>query len=923
MLRYLSDYKRESVLAPLFKMLEATFDLFVPLVMADIVNVGIAAHDFHYILVRCGILLLLAIVGLACSLTAQYFSAKAAVGYSTGLRHALFEHIQTLSFSEMDTMGTSTLITRMTSDVNQVQSGLNLFLRLFLRSPFVVIGAMIMAFTVNFRAALIFVVAIPLLSVVVFGVMVITRPLYKSVQTRLDRVLGLTRENLTGVRVVRAFDKERSEVDRFEDANELLTQMQLHVGHISALMNPLTYVIINLAIVALLYVGSIEINIGGMASGDVIALVNYMNQILVELVKLANLIVQVSKALACAGRVQAVLDTKPGMEFPAELTGNVPAEKAGDAVRFDHVSLTYKGAGAPSLSDINFTAKRGQTIGVIGGTGSGKSSLISLIPRFYDATEGSVEIMGRPVRQYPRADLRGKVAVVMQKAQLFGGTIRSNLLWGSQNASDADLWAALETAQAAEELKKYVKIVETDLEKAEFGDGVMVLPVSYTKGLEFDAVLLFDPTQEKYPSDNGHVKLLYVAATRALHELVVLHRGKLTGILADKVPEGKHMKEFTAETLTKAAEFERVQHTGKEIEQQRRIEGAKDMAEREYIGPKRIVIKPQGKENEAETRGKTLTGQIIPNVMSRQSNGTVQIPNSTAINRYQEPERAKMSMPAGQNMASAYKRAVAAPVRKAADSSGKNEGNHTEEIIISPYEFGAIPDNAILRVKGHSRNNFAIKWIKKTKSYVELSSMYGLLRITPITPEVIRVSFVKGVTEKIGDTAWKGKADTAFTWSAKESKMLVEIATEKVTVHIAKNNGAVCFYNEKKQLLLTEKAEEPRFQEGGCNWTFFDWEKSEHLKAKGLLAADFMDVTAKAKYVSYGGKKLRMPLILSEKGYGLAIASKGTVLFCGIRTFGPYIMAEGSQSDYYFISEKNREKLVEIYQKTLTLQPKF
>ena len=450
MLRYLSGYKRESVLAPLFKMLEATFDLFVPLVMADIVNVGIAAHDFRYILVRCGILLLLAFVGLVCSLTAQYFSAKAAVGYSTGLRHALFEHIQRLSFTEMDTMGTSTLITRMTSDVNQVQSGLNLFLRLFLRSPFVVLGAMVMAFTVNFRAALIFVVAIPLLSVVVFGVMVITRPLYKAVQARLDRVLGLTRENLTGVRVIRAFDKEKTEVDRFEDANELLTKMQLHVGHISALMNPLTYVIINIAIVALLYVGSIEINIGGMASGDVIALVNYMNQILVELVKLANLIVQVSKALACAGRVQAVLDTEPGMEFPREPAGEVPAEKAGDAVRFDHVGLTYQGAGAPSLSDISFTAERGQTIGVIGGTGSGKSSLISLIPRFYDATEGSVEIMGRPVRQYPRADLRGRVAVVMQKAQLFGGTIRSNLLWGNQNASDADLWAALETAQAAE-----------------------------------------------------------------------------------------------------------------------------------------------------------------------------------------------------------------------------------------------------------------------------------------------------------------------------------------------------------------------------------------------------------------------------------------------------------------------------------------
>ena len=467
MLGYLRNYKRESVLAPLFKMLEATFDLFVPLVMADIVNVGIAAHDLHYILVRCGILLVLAVIGLTCSLTAQYFSAKAAVGYSTALRHALFAHIQSLSFSEMDTLGTSTLITRMTSDINQVQSGLNLFLRLFLRSPFVVIGAMVMAFTVNARAALIFVVAIPLLSVVVFGVMVITRPLYKTAQVRLDRVLGLTRENLTGVRVVRAFDKEQDEIDRFENANDLLTRMQLHVGHLSALMSPLTYVIINVAIVALLYVGSIEINVGGMASGDVIALVNYMNQILIELVKLANLIVQVSKALACAGRVQAVLDTKPGMDFPAgrvqavldtkpgmdfpaELRSEVPADKAGDAVRFDHVSLTYAGAGAPSLSDISFTAKRGQTIGVIGGTGSGKSSLVNLIPRFYDATEGTVEILGRPAADYPREALRGKVNVVMQKAQLFGGTIRSNLLWGNKNATDAELWAALETAQAAE-----------------------------------------------------------------------------------------------------------------------------------------------------------------------------------------------------------------------------------------------------------------------------------------------------------------------------------------------------------------------------------------------------------------------------------------------------------------------------------------
>ena len=450
MLSYLKGYKRVAALAPLFKMLEATFDLFVPLVMADIVNIGIAAHDFHYILVRCGLLLLLAFIGLVCSLTAQYFSAKAAVGYSTALRHALFAHIQTLSFTEMDTLGTSTLITRMTSDMNQVQNGLNLFLRLFLRSPFVVIGAMVMAFTVNVKAALIFVVAIPLLSVVVFGVMVVTRPLYKTVQNRLDRVLGLTRENLTGVRVVRAFDKEQSEIDRFEDANDLLTKMQLHVGHLSALMSPLTYVIINIAIVALLYVGSIEINVGGMASGDVIALVNYMNQILVELVKLANLIVQVSKALACAGRVQAVLDTKPGMAFPAKVQGDVSADKAGDAVRFDHVSLTYAGAGAPSLSDISFTAKRGQTIGVIGGTGSGKSSLVNLIPRFYDATEGTVEILGRPAPDYPRDELRGRVNVVIQKAQLFGGTIRSNLLWGNKNATDDELWAALKTAQAAE-----------------------------------------------------------------------------------------------------------------------------------------------------------------------------------------------------------------------------------------------------------------------------------------------------------------------------------------------------------------------------------------------------------------------------------------------------------------------------------------
>ena len=439
MLDYLNGYKRECVLAPLFKMLEATFDLFVPLVMADIVNVGIAAHDFHYILMRCGILLLLAIIGLACSLTAQYFSAKASVGYSTALRHALFAHIQTLSFTEMDTLGTSTLITRMTSDLNQVQSGLNLFLRLFL----------------------------PLLSVVVFGVMVVTRPLYKTVQTRLDRVLGLTRENLTGARVVRAFDKEQTEVNRFEDANALLTKMQLHVGHISALMNPLTYVIINLAIVALLYVGSVQIHVGGMASGDVIALVNYMNQILVELVKLANLIVQVSKALACAGRVQAVLDTKPGMQFPQEVPGEVPAEKQNDAVRFDHVGLTYAGAGAPSLTDISFTAEKGQTIGVIGGTGSGKSSLVSLIPRFYDATEGSVEIFGHPVQNYPREELRGKVSVL-------------------DYATDA----ALRKALAALPGSMTVFIVSQRAASLQHADQILVLDDGHLAGLGTHAELL-------------------------------------------------------------------------------------------------------------------------------------------------------------------------------------------------------------------------------------------------------------------------------------------------------------------------------------------------------------------------------------------------------------------------------------------------
>ena len=451
LLCHLRGYRRESVLAPLFKMLEASFDLLVPLVMADIVNTGIAARDLHYILVRCGVLLALAFIGLACSLTAQYFSAKAAVGFAASLRHTLFAHIQSLGFAEMDRLGASTLITRMTSDVNQVQNGLNLFLRLFLRSPFVVAGAMVMAFTVNARAAWIFVVAIPLLSVVVFGIMAATRPMYKAVQGRLDRVMGLTRENLTGVRVVRAFGKEADELARFEQANSQFTGLQLRVGWVSALMSPVTYVLINLAIVALLYTGGIEIHAGRMASGDVIALVNYMNQILVELVKLANLVVQISKGLASAGRVQAVLETKPGMAYPDTAPQPCPAQPA---VQFQDVGLTYAGAGAASLSGICFAAQPGQTIGVIGGTGSGKSSLVHLIPRFYDATEGRVLLFGQPVGAYPRTELRRQVRVVMQKAQLFSGTIRSNLLWGCPDATDQELWQALETAQAAEFVRK-------------------------------------------------------------------------------------------------------------------------------------------------------------------------------------------------------------------------------------------------------------------------------------------------------------------------------------------------------------------------------------------------------------------------------------------------------------------------------------
>lgn len=446
---YLKNYRAAGVLAPLFKMLEAIFDLLVPLVVARIINVGIASRDTGYILGCCGILILMALIGLSCSFTAQYFAAKAAIGSTTGLRHMLFAHIQSLGFSEMDTIGTSTLITRMTSDLNQVQNGLNLFLRLFLRSPFIVFGAMIMAFTINARLALIFVVVIPVLSVIVFGIMRWTSPRYKKIQSRLDTVTKATRENLSGVRVIRAFGREEEETEQFVGSNKALFDLQLHVGHISALMNPLTYVVVNIGVIAILYSGSITVDGGLLLSGGIVALINYMNQILVELVKLANLIVSISRALASLSRVEQVLDTKTAMKFPENSLAGPDAD-SGEAVRFSHVSLTYAGAGAETLSDLSFCVKKGQTIGIIGGTGSGKSSLVHLIPRFYDATSGEVSLFGHPITSFDRNTLQKRVGIVMQKAQLFAGTIRSNLLWGNPDASEDELWEALRTAQAEE-----------------------------------------------------------------------------------------------------------------------------------------------------------------------------------------------------------------------------------------------------------------------------------------------------------------------------------------------------------------------------------------------------------------------------------------------------------------------------------------
>lgn len=445
---YLKDYKKECVLAPLFKMLEASFELFVPLIVAAIIDTGIANGDTGYILKMCMILILLALIGLVCSVTAQYFSAKAAIGFGTGLRHALFKHLMGLSFTEIDMVGTSTMMTRMTSDVNQAQNGVNMVLRLFLRSPFVVFGAMVMAFTIDVKSAFIFVIAIILLSIVVFGIMLMNIPMLKSVQQKLDGVLGITRENLAGIRVIRAFCKEEEEIEAFKVKNEALTTAQKKAGKVSALMNPLTYVIINIAIVTLIWVGAIQVDNGILTQGQVVALYNYMSQILVELIKLASLMITINKSVACGNRIVEVFEIKPSMEEGVGQEAEGASRKSGvPVVDFKNVSLTYKGAGEESLTGIDFTVWQGQTVGIIGGTGSGKTSLVHMIPRFYDATAGEVLIDGVNVKAYKTKALRDKIGIVMQKAVLFKGDIGSNMRWGKKDATEEEMLEAVRIAQ--------------------------------------------------------------------------------------------------------------------------------------------------------------------------------------------------------------------------------------------------------------------------------------------------------------------------------------------------------------------------------------------------------------------------------------------------------------------------------------------
>lgn len=461
--KYLKFYKKECVTAPLFKMLEAIFELFVPLVVAQIIDRGIAQADLGFIAKMCLLLVALAIIGLTCSITAQYFAAKAAVGCSTGMRHSLFKHIESLSFTEMDNIGTSTLITRMTSDINQVQNGVNLVLRLFLRSPFIVFGAMIMAFTIDFKAALVFALAIPILAVIVFGIMLSTRPLYKKVQAALDGILGITRENLVGVRVIRAFNKQQSEIKHFKTANEELNGLQKFVGKISGLMNPMTYIVINGAVIALIWIGAVRVNSGSLTQGQVVALYNYMSQILVELIKLANLIINITKALACAGRIQGIFNIDSSMKDGSSEVK--PFTEAIPVVEFKDVALRYKDAGDYSLTHISFKAYKGQTIGIIGGTGSGKSSVVNLIPRFYDATEGTVLLNGTDIKSYRLDSVRKMVGIVMQKAVLFSGTIEENIRWGKKDASYEEIMRALEISQAKEFVEKKAGKLEALVEQ--------------------------------------------------------------------------------------------------------------------------------------------------------------------------------------------------------------------------------------------------------------------------------------------------------------------------------------------------------------------------------------------------------------------------------------------------------------------------
>ena len=460
---YLKNYKKESILAPFFKFLEVVFDLIVPIVIAQIIDVGIANHDNRYIVQRFSILILMAALGLASTITAQFFAAKASVGFATELRQAVYDHVQHLSYTELDTLGTDTLITRLTDDVNQIQNGLNMGLRLLLRSPFIVLGSMVMAFTIDFKCALVFAVAIPFLFLVVFVIMFLSIPLFKKVQGKLDTVTGLTRENLTGVRVIRAFCREKEAVAEFDTRNQELTKLNLFVGKLSALLNPVTYVLINIATVILIQKAGVEVNLGGMQQGQVVALYNYMLQIIVELIKMASMIITLNKSMACADRIANVLNVKSSMEYPQNESKKV--DNCDTAVEFKDVTFTYSGAGASSLSNISFKAKKGQTIGIIGGTGSGKSTLISLIPRFYDAVKGSVLIDGQSVKDYTHKELCEKIAVVQQKAVLFKGSIRENLKWGNELASDSEIYDAIETAQAKEVVEKKEGQLDFQLEQ--------------------------------------------------------------------------------------------------------------------------------------------------------------------------------------------------------------------------------------------------------------------------------------------------------------------------------------------------------------------------------------------------------------------------------------------------------------------------